>query len=260
MINLKKITYPKSSFPIIRVDNLLSDKNCDILKKAIEDQKKFDDFVMNGRNRINKGSSTFRNFLSKSKNANELYNSLNSKSTFVKILRIFNNNFQDKFWRFKQNKMKYSKINYGNQKGNELTKQKKGDKKRNVVNLDIDFSVSKNGYFREPHRDRSTRIINFLIYLNSIPKKNGGTLEIFKTKKKWGRFSSSYPRFPRKNSVAIVNKFQPKKRQGLFFLSSPDSYHGVSKFISKNKTKRDFIYGSFSLNKPVKWLFNTINK
>ena len=43
--------------------------------------------------------------------------------------------------------------------------------------------MSKRGYFREPHRDRSTRIINFLIYLNSIPRKNGGILEIFKTKR-----------------------------------------------------------------------------
>mgnify|MGYP001197892176 CR=1 FL=1 len=260
MINLKKKTFPKASFPIIQFDNLLSAKTCNILKKAIEDQKKFDDFVMNGRNRINKGSSTFKKFLNKSRDAHKLYNSLNSKSTFIEILNIFNNNFQDQFWKFKQKKMKYSKINFGKQKGKELTKQKKSDKKRNVVNLDIDFSVSKNGYFREPHRDRSTRIINFLIYLNSIPKKNGGTLEIFKTKKKWGKFSSSYPRFPRRNSVAVTNKFQPKKRQGLFFLSSPDSYHGVSKFISKNNIKRVFIYGSFSLNKPVKWSFNSINK
>ncbi len=256
MINLKKITYPNSSFPIIKVDDFLSKKSCNHLKKAIEKQKEFDDFVMNGRNRINKGSNNFKKFLSSSKEATKLYNFLNSHSTFIKILKIFKKKFQYSDWKFHIKNLKYSKINYGNQKGKILTRQKAKDKIKNVVNLDIDFSISKNGYFREPHRDRPTRILNFLIYLNTIPKKNGGTLEIFKTKKKWGSSSSSYPRFPNKRYVKIINEFQPKKSQGLFFLSSPNSYHGVSKFITKNNNKRVFIYGSFSLNKSVKWLFN----
>jgi len=259
MINLKKAKYPKSSFPLIKIDDLISNKLCDNLKIAIEKQKNFDDLVMNGRNRINKGSFTFKKFLSNSKSANKLYYSLNSQATFMKILKIFDKNFRNKFWEYKQKNLKFSKINYGNQKGRALTKQNKKNKGKNIVNLDMDFSLSKNGYFREPHRDRSTRIINFLIYLNSIPKKNGGTLEIFKTKKKLVKNSVLYPRFPKKNSLKKINNFQPKKKQGLFFLSSPDSYHGVSKFISKNKVKRVFIYGSFSLNKTVKWFYNPLH-
>tara|TARA_B110000027_G_scaffold134222_1_gene165688 strand:+ start:4729 stop:5517 length:789 start_codon:yes stop_codon:yes gene_type:complete len=255
MIKLKNIKFPKTSFPVIQIDNLLSDSICEKLKKDIQRQKKFDDFVMNGRNRINKGSSTFKSFLEKSKNAKKIYNSLNSKSTFEKILGIFLYKFQNFSWKFQGKKLNYSKINYGIQKGKILTKQKQKDKKKDIVNLDIDFSISQNGYFREPHRDRSTRIINFLIYLNSIPKKNGGAFEIFKTKKKYGSKLSMYPRFLKKNAVKIESKFQPKKSQALFFLSSPNSYHGVSKFFSKNKAKRVFIYGSFSLNKPVKWFF-----
>ena len=255
MIKLRKLRFPKTSFPIIQVDNLLTDNSCEKLKKDIQKQKNFDDFVMNGRNRINKGSSTFKNFLEKSKIAKKLYKSLNSKSTFERILGIFLNNFQDFSWKFQGRRFSYSKVNYGNQKGKILTNQKQKDKNKHIVNLDIDFSVSENGYFREPHRDRSTRIINFLIYLNSIPKKNGGTLEIFKTKKKYGSKFSMYPRFPKRNAVKLENKFQPKKKQALFFLSSPNSYHGVSKFFSKNKVRRVFIYGSFSLNKPVKWFF-----
>ena len=81
-------------------------------------------------------------------------------------------------------------------------------------------------------------------------------LKFLKQKKKWSSNSKSYPRFPLKKNVEIFNRFQPKKSQGLFFLSSPNSYHGVSKFITKNDIRRTFIYGSFSLNKPVKWLFN----
>ena len=70
MIKLKKFKFPKSSFPIIQIDNLLSNSSCEKLKKDIQKQKKFDDFVMNGRNRINKGSATFNSFLNKSEISN----------------------------------------------------------------------------------------------------------------------------------------------------------------------------------------------
>ena len=53
------------------------------------------------------------------------------------------------------------------------------------VNLDIDFSVSRGGYRLRPHRDDVTRLYNFLIYLNDIPKKNGGSLTIFKKKNRY---------------------------------------------------------------------------
>ena len=50
------------------------------------------------------------------------------------------------------------------------------------MNLDVDFSRSKKGYFRKAHRDRDTRIISFLLYLNTIDKKLGGEFEVYKTK------------------------------------------------------------------------------
>ena len=50
------------------------------------------------------------------------------------------------------------------------------------LNLDIDFSVSKGGYRLRPHRDDINRIYNFLIYLTDIPKKNGGSLTLYKKK------------------------------------------------------------------------------
>ena len=41
----------------------------------------------------------------------------------------------------------------------------------------------------------------------------------------------------------------------IIFLSTPDSYHAAEK-IYKDKLKRVFIYGSFSLNKKVAWTKN----
>ena len=130
MINLSKFSFPNSSFPLIKIDNFISKKSCGNLKKAIEKQKEFDDLVMNGRNRINKGSNNFRNFLSSSKDAKKLYNSLNSHSSFNKLLKIFKNNFKNDDWKFEIKNLKYSKINFGNQKGKILTKQKSKDKKK----------------------------------------------------------------------------------------------------------------------------------
>ena len=47
----------------------------------------------------------------------------------------------------------------------------------------MDFSKSKDGYFRDAHRDRETRIISFLLYLNSIEQEDGGQFEIYGLKK-----------------------------------------------------------------------------
>tara|TARA_Y100000590_G_C15745229_1_gene1021776 strand:- start:1544 stop:2320 length:777 start_codon:yes stop_codon:yes gene_type:complete len=258
MINLKKIKFPNSNYPIIIIDNFIPNNICKKIRNAVIKQKKFDDYVMGGRNRINKGSDNFKSFLKKSIYAGELYKKLNKKKSYEKINNIFDKKFQKFPWKFKIINYKFSKTNYGLQKGRTFTKQSKKDKKLNLINLDMDFSASNSGYSREPHRDRNTRIINFLIYLNSIQKKNGGGLEIFSTRKNWGRKVNNFPRFPDKGKVKVINKFQPKIGQTLFFLSSPNSYHGVSKFISK-KNKRVFIYGSYSLNKPVTWKFKKKN-
>jgi len=258
MINLKKIKYPNSNFPIIVIDNFLTKKICNKIENSILKQKKYDDYVMGGRNRINKGSNNFKNFITKSFFAGKLYRTLNKKKLYEKIYNIFGNKFQSFPWKINIDKYRFSKTNYGLQKGKIFTKQSKEDKKSNLVNLDIDFSVSENGYFRDPHRDRDTRIINFIIYLNSIPKSNGGSLKIFATKKSWGKKIKNFPRYPNKKKVKVINRFQPKIGQTIFFLSSPNSYHGVSKFFCK-KNKRIFIYGSYSLNKPAKWKFNKKN-
>ena len=80
---------------------------------------------------------------------------------------------------------KFLKNKYTNKKlmnSNELSKMLGKNYDKTNVNLDFDFSVSRSGYRLRPHRDDVTRFYNFLIYLNDIPKKNGGALTIFKIK------------------------------------------------------------------------------
>ena len=126
------------------------------------------------------------------------------------------------------------------------------------VNLDIDFSVSRGGYRLRPHRDDVTRLYNFLIYLNDIPKKNGGALSIFKKRTNM-KFRKSFKRFPSISELVKVKEFTPSKGSVIFFQSTPNSYHGVSLFKEIKGKKRFFIYGSYALSKPVVWRYKNVS-
>ena len=105
-----------------------------------------------------------------------------------------------------------------------------------------------------PHRDEVNRLYNFLIYLTDIPKKNGGSLTVYK-KKINKNLRKSFRRFPKINELDKLKEFTPKQGSVIFFKSTPNSYHGVTRFKEKNCPKRFFIYGSYALNKPVIWKY-----
>jgi len=217
----------------------------------------YDDLVMNGRYRVNKGSKNFREYLKKFKNLSNLYDILNNEN-YYKLMRerldfVKSNNT----WKPEIEGFKYSKKNFGEQKFNliKIFRRSSIISKffEKTVNLDIDFSTSKKGYFRKAHRDRDTRIVSFLLYLNTIDKKMGGEFEVYEYLDD-NKVFDSLKRFPDDTKVRLVDKFSPKSGQLFFFLSTPDSYHGVSKFISDDED-RVFIYGSYSLDRKVKWNF-----
>ena len=110
-------------------------------------------------------------------------------------------------WKINNKIKNFSKTNYGLQKGSKLTKS--FSKSKNVVNLDIDFSVSSKGYYRSVHRVRETRVINFLIYLNSLSSKDG-EIEVYKSKKVY-KNANQYPRFPSNKDVQLEKNFYLKK-------------------------------------------------
>ena len=92
-------------------------------------------------------------------------------------------------------------------------------------------------------------MISFLIYLNSIDESLGGAFEVYKSKLSEQKLLK---RFPESKDVELIEKFSPKAGQIFLFSSTPDSYHGVSKFTSDNQ-ERVFIYGSYSLDRKVIW-------
>ena len=238
----------------IKIENFISKIDCMKIIKEIDKFKKYDDLVMSGRKRINKGSKNFKDFLRVSKTSSSFFKKINNIKFYNKIKsKILNQNSQS--WRDEIKNIKFSKSVFGSQKGKKITKNKTNIRK-NILYLDLDFSVSEKGYFRGPHRDRDSRVVNFLIYLNELKNVDGGILHFYKTKKK---INYSYPRFPNKKDVSVSDKIISKRGTGAFFLSAPDSYHSVSRFYGRVNRKRYFIYGSYSLNKPVKWLKNTLN-
>ena len=257
MLKINQLKKIKSNFPVLVGDKVVEKNTCNLLIDEISKSKAFDDMIMGGRSRINKGSKNFNNYIKSSNNSAKLFKLFNSKTFYKKIENLFSKNFKDGSWInshkpkiFNQKKFTIKKkLNSSELKkllGNNYTNPK--------VNLDIDFSVSKGGYRLRPHRDDITRLYNFLIYLTDIPKKNGGSLTIYRKKSK-KNLRKSFRRFPKMSELEVVKAFTPKKGTVVFFQSTPNSYHGVKRFIEKNCPKRFFIYGSYALNKPVIWNF-----
>ena len=80
--------------------------------------------------------------------------------------------------------------------------------------------------------------------------ENGGSLEIYQYKKS----NKIFDRFPNKNNLKLIKKIPPKFGKLIVFLSSPESIHGVEKFVAKNNEKRIFLYGSYTSFSNVNWI------
>ena len=261
MLSTNKLNKIKSNFPVLVGDNVVSKKICNLLIKEISNSKSFDDMIMGGRSRINKGSKNFNLYIKNSVNSAKLFNLFNSKSFYKKIENLFTKNFKDGSWVNLHKPKSFNPKKFTIKKklnSSELKKMLGNNYTNPKVNLDIDFSVSKGGYRLRPHRDDITRLYNFLIYLTDIPKKNGGSLTIYRKKAK-KNLRKSFRRFPKITELEIVKSFTPKKGTVVFFQSTPNSYHGVKRFIERNCPKRFFIYGSYALNKPVIWNYKGIS-
>jgi Rps23 Pro-64 3,4-dihydroxylase Tpa1-like proline 4-hydroxylase len=252
--NINKVNAP---YPIGYIDNFLNLEECKKLYDEINSFDQYDDLVMNGRKRVNKGSKIFKDCLNNSPNLQSLYEKLNDQNFYSAMKNKLDNIAPNNSWLPMLNEFTYSKENYGEQSFNFLKLIRKSYLVslffKKTLNLDIDFSKSKKGYFRQAHRDRDTRVISFLIYLNSIKEDFGGAFEVYESKLK---DLSALKRFPEPKDVELVDKFSPKAGQLFLFSSTPDSYHGVSKFTSDIQ-ERVFIYGSYSLDRKVIWEKNS---
>jgi hypothetical protein len=260
MTNINKLKKVKSNYPVLIGKNFISAKDCKKLIKEITITKTFDDLIHGGRNRINKGSKNFKNYLNKSDLSRKLYSYFNSKPFYNSIDKKFKDIFKNSYWSNTFQFKKFLKKKYTNKKfmnSVELSKMYGKIYNKPSIHLDFDFSVSKDGYKLKPHRDDVTRLYNFLIYLNDIPKKSGGSFTIFRNKLQ-NIPKKVFKRFPSISQLCKVKEFTPSKGTIIFFQSTPNSYHGVSLFREIKNKKRFFIYGSFALSRPVIWIYKNL--
>ena len=183
MINLGKLKKIKSNFPVLVAEKAIPKNICKNLISEISSSKSFDDIIMGGRSRINKGSKNFKVYLKNSNYSLKLFKKFNSKIFFKKIEKIFQLRFKENTWINLYNPKSFNPKKFTLKKkvnSKELTKLLGNNYRNPILNLDIDFSVSKGGYRLKPHRDDVNRLYNFLIYLTDIPKKNGGSLTLYK--------------------------------------------------------------------------------
>ena len=89
MINIRKLKPLKSNFPIIIAEKAISKDTCNKFVKEIQKSEAFDDIIMGGRSRINKGSPNFKKFIKSSKNAAQLYKQFNNFNFYKTIEKLF---------------------------------------------------------------------------------------------------------------------------------------------------------------------------
>lgn len=106
----------------------------------------------------------------------------------------------------------------------------------------IDWSISENGYKREIHCDSDPRIWNFLIYLND-KQWEGGDFVIHSSEK-----TSYYKQHYWHKNLPVKRTIEAKKNFGVFFLSTPNSYHSVTEQFNTIEPRK-FIYGSITNSK-----------
>ena len=243
----KKSTVINCDFPIIVFDNFLNHQESISISEEILKQTNFDGKVMGGRNIIYNSSEKYKKLL-ENKYINDLNFFLNDYKTFNYLFNelINSNNRKINFNPTnipKKYKLKKSKgiIKYLDKLYNRFS--------NGYAYLEMDYSNAEKGYEIEPHHDKKERILNFLLYFNSLEEKDGGALEIYKYK------SSEINEFhqkPSMNNLELQKKIRPVKNQLIVFLSTPNSVHGVEKFISKDKN-RIFAYGSYTSSKKIIW-------
>ena len=69
MLKINRLKKIKSNFPVLVGDKVVEKNTCNLLIDEISKSKAFDDMIMGGRSRINKGSKNFNNYIKSSNNS-----------------------------------------------------------------------------------------------------------------------------------------------------------------------------------------------
>jgi Rps23 Pro-64 3,4-dihydroxylase Tpa1-like proline 4-hydroxylase len=265
------------------IENFIDEDKCSDLvndAEAILTTNSEREILNNNRQSIFSTGIIFNELLTKSKNWKDLNEKLYSRKFYLESLKELNlnenefettnfffkkvlNNVEKKYKDLSNKKFSYlktgtlSKLLIIRIYKELLFKVKFIFKKKINLELIYDFSISQKGYKREIHRDSDSRIIVFLLYLNSFQKNDkGGNLNLHELKNKTVDY---LPAQPKSQECNLVKSFTPKAGRLVLFLNSSDAFHSVSEMLGDEK--RYFLYGSYtSLNKENPFIKKSADK
>lgn len=265
------------------IDNFIEEDHC---KKLVLDAQKIlntnseKEILNNNRQLISSTSITYNNFISNSQSWLQLNEKLYSNNFYqecFKNLNINQNQFELSNFFFKKNLTEIEK-KYKNLINKKFSYLKTGSlmkllfyriykqilfkmkfllKRKINLELIYDFSISRKGYKREIHRDSDSRVIVFLLYLNTFKDNiEGGNLNLHELKNK---NLNSVPPQPQSSDCNLIHSINPKAGRLVLFLNSTDAFHSVSEMVGNQD--RYFLYGSYTaLNKKNPYLTNSSKK
>ena len=251
-------------FPILEFNNFLNIEESKIATDILKNSD-FDEIKDGGRKNVRKGSKNFYYFLEKNKVFKDIYYFLNNEEIFnyfaKKLKNISNgsslkfeiknlpNKFKPDFYEYKRDIHKFNFF----QRLKSFTYKKIPKRIQNLFNFyffDLVFCYAKKGYQTPIHRDKNSRIIVFLLYLNNLTENDGGCLEIYKNVKK---FENQNIVIPNSDDVYLKHKIKPEAGKLIVFQSNPVSFHKAQP-LNNDLAERAFCYGSYTLNNDVDWV------
>ncbi len=265
------------------IDNFIEEDHC---KKLVLDAQNIlntnseKEILNNNRQLISSTSITYNNFISNSQSWLQLNEKLYSNNFYqecLKNLDINQNQFELSNFFYKKNLTEIEK-KYKNLINKKFSYLKTGSlmkllsyriykqilfrmkfllKRKINLELIYDFSISRKGYKREIHRDSDSRVIVFLLYLNTFKDNiEGGNLNLYELKNK---NLNSVPPQPQSSDCNLIHSINPKAGRLVLFLNSTDAFHSVSEMVGNQD--RYFLYGSYTaLNKKNPYLINSSKK
>lgn len=225
MIDFSKAESVNYPYPYMVIDKCFDNETLNNLIKEFPDVSA-ETTVMGGRKKMSTGNSKFHSWVQTTPTWMKFYNWINNDTIFHSFIDYY----EEDLHKWNSNITPNCSLSTD-------------------CSLHIDWSSSTDGYVREIHRDMNKRIINFLIFFND-KEWEGGDFIIHSSdninqldQQLWN------------TQLPIYKTIEAKKNLGIFFLSTPDSYHSVS-LQQNTKTPRKFIYGSFSYKSKYGDVFN----
>ena len=225
MINFKNGKLVESPFPYIVIDNAFDqDVFEDLVSQFPSTQDQ--DTQMGGRKKLDSGdpfgrpNDIFHQMLADRPAWNDLFSWMSTQETQDEMFSLFRRGMRE--WECLVGKQsKLGKDTY----------------------VHLDWSEAGDGYWREVHTDRDVRIVNFLVFFNDKDWDNGD----FQSYSSDGLVDHSQKQYFNglPDAVKLDKTIEAKANRAVFFLSTPNSYHGVSEQSNTNELRK-FIYGSWS--------------